>query len=215
MEDVRPLMEGYSAYRSETYPAKAQLLSDLAAHGQSPHSLVVSCCDSRVDPTTIFNAGPGEIFVVRNVANLVPPCDLDGEFHSASAALAFGVTGLGVQHIVVLGHSSCGGIKALREDAYGGESSGPFIAKWMSVMAETRDKTLSEAGGADPAILQRRLEHASVVASLENLRTFSFIRERVEAGTLSLHGAYYDIASGGLHAYRPDTGGFSPVETAQ
>ena len=190
------LIEGYEAFRSGRLPAEQSRYRDLAEQGQSPEIMVIGCCDSRVSPEVIFDARPGELFVVRNVANLVPPYSPDGTYHGVSAALEYAVTVLQVQHIVVLGHARCGGVRAFAEDA----TAGDFIGKWISLLAPVAAGVERHDDGA--ASYLTRLEQASILASLQNLRTFPFIRTRCEGNTLALHGAYFDVASGQLSASR-------------
>ena len=212
MREIAELVAGYREFLAETWPHQAALYRSLAKEGQSPRVMIVACCDSRADPAAIFNAKPGGLFVVRNVANLVPPFEPHGDFHGTSAALEFAVTGLDVEHIVVLGHARCGGIAAFRDGlhARGGEHS--FIARWLSVLNGVRAEALRAAGeGTDAVAHQRALEHAGIRLSLENLTSFPFIRERLAAGTLALHGGYFDIATGALLARNPATGAFEPV----
>ena len=166
--------------------------------------MVISCCDSRVDPEAIFNAGPGELFVVRNVANLVPPCDAGGDC-GTGAALEFAVEGLGVGHIAVVGHSGCGGIRAY----IGSRGSVPgepgFIGKWISTVRGAEAHLPADAPKQGPG-LQTAFEYASIRNSLDNLLTFPFVRQAVDEGRLTLHGAHFSIADGSLHVLDPATG---------
>ncbi|MBM3525519.1 MAG: carbonic anhydrase, partial [Alphaproteobacteria bacterium] len=178
--------------------------------GQTPSIMVIACCDSRVDPATIFSAGPGELFVVRNVANLVPPWEPHGDYHGTSAALEFAVTSLGVRDIVVLGHGQCGGIGAFLANLHGRGASGGFIGKWMSLLNAARGEALRTAAES-PDELQRALEFAGIRQSLDNLRTFPFVREGLDNGSLRLHGGWFAIASGKLLAMDQSSGVFEPV----
>jgi carbonic anhydrase len=199
------LREGYLTFRTGRLPAEQSRYRDLAERGQSPETMVIGCCDSRVSPEVIFDAGPGELFVVRNVANLVPPYSPDGAYHGVSAALEYAVDVLSVQHIVVLGHARCGGIRAFADNAPGGD----FIGKWISLLGPAA-ATITPRADA-PGSYLTRLEQASMRASLENLRTFPFVRARCERRKLTLHGAYFDVASGELSALDPATGRFVAV----
>jgi carbonic anhydrase len=199
------LCDGYGTFRDGRLSAEQSRYRDLAERGQTPETMVVGCCDSRVSPEVIFDAGPGELFVVRNVANLVPPYSPDGTYHGVSSALEYAVEVLGVQHIVVLGHARCGGVRAFADDT----ASGDFLGKWMSMLAPVA--AAIEPREEAPDSYLTRLEQASMLASLENLRTFPFIRSRCERGTLALHGAYFDVASGELSALDPATGRFNPI----
>ena len=215
MKSISSLMDGYRVFRSETFPANRKLYRDLVERGQSPRVMIVSCCDSRVDPAIILNAKPGELFMVRNVANLVPPYEPHGDYHGTSAALEYAVMGLQVEHVIVLGHAYCGGVKAFLSGLYGNDE-GPefrFIARWMSLLrpATTRLPRAEEPRTADD--LQRALEQASIVNSLANLESFPFVRERLKAGKLAVHGAWFDIERGLLLEYDAQSGAYAPLET--
>lgn len=203
------LVDGYRAFLSERLPVEQTRFRELAERGQAPEIMVIGCCDSRVAPEAIFDAGPGELFVVRNVANLVPPYAPDGAYHGVSAALEFAVAALKVKHIVVLGHARCGGVQAFAEDA-APLSPGDFIGKWMELMAPA----VAKAGPRDGAAFAdwlTRLEQASVANSLDNLMTFPRLRKLVERGDITLHGAYFGVATGKLFVRDPTTGEFHPV----
>ena len=199
------LRDGYAAFRSGRLSTEQSRYRDLAERGQAPATMVVGCCDSRVAPEAIFDAGPGELFVVRNVANLVPPYSPDGSYHGVSAALEYAVTVLRVQHIVVLGHARCGGIQAYANNA----PPGDFIGKWISLLAPAAATVRARAEA--PGSYLTQLELASLRASLENLQTFPFIRGACERGTLALHGAYFDVASGELSVLDPAADRFVAV----
>ena len=156
--------------------------------------MVIACCDSRVDPATVFDTVPGQAFVLRNVANLVPPYEVGGGYHGASAAIEFGVTGLGVRHVVVMGHGACGGIKAALAGAEDRDDDS-FVSRWISILADRRDRVLG-----DDAIIDKQLglELEAIRESLVNLRSFPFVQEREAAGSLSLHGCHFSIADGQL-----------------
>ena len=203
------LVEGYRDFLTNRLPVEQSRFRELAERGQSPQIMVIGCADSRVSPEVIFNARPGELFVVRNVANLVPPYAPDGQAHGVSAALEFGVAALNVQHIVVLGHAMCGGVQAYAEGAEP-LSPGDFIGKWMSLMAPALEK-VGPRGTLDPGLYLTRLEQANVVNSLDNLMTFPRLRKRVERGEIALHGAYFGVATGRLSALDRATGAFMPV----
>ena len=210
-EGTDRLIDGYRQFRRSEYPNQKRLFETLAARGQVPPTMVISCCDSRVDPAQIFSAGPGELFVVRNVANLVPPCGEGGDYHGTSAALEFAVTGLRVKNIVVLGHASCGGVRACLEGAQDPGVGGRFIGPWMSILTPARDKVLSEHGNASDETRQRALELAGIVQSIENLHSFPFVAQAVAAGELRLHGAYFGIATGELALLDGPSGRFNTV----
>jgi carbonic anhydrase len=203
------LVEGYRAFLSERLPTEQNRYRDLAERGQKPEVMVIGCCDSRVSPEVIFDARPGELFVVRNVANLVPPYAPDGAYHGVSAALEFAVAALKVRHIVVLGHAHCGGVRAFAEDA-APLSPGDFIGKWMELMAPA----VAKAGprGTQPFDdYLARLEQASVANSLDNLLTFPRLEKLITRGDIALHGAYFGVATGQLSVRDPDSGVFAPV----
>lgn len=189
------------------YAAESGRYQTLARDGQAPETMVIACCDSRSAPEVIFDAGPGELFVVRNVANLVPPYEPDGEFHATSAALEFAVQSLKVKHIVVMGHGRCGGIKAALSPGSNPLSPGDFIGKWMSLVAPAAElvtsNTLMTAGERQTA-----LERISVRYSIANLRTFPCVDILERKERLSLHGAWFDISTGELWVMNPATGDF-------
>lgn len=193
------------------YSHEQQRYLDLAKEGQQPKTLVVGCCDSRAAPETIFNCGPGELFVVRNVANLVPPYAPDGQFHATSAALEFAVQALQVENIVVMGHGQCGGIKAALATDMAPLSPGDFIGKWMSLLEPLAD-SLKVGSAMDAAERQTALERVSIRNSIGNLMSFPYIRKRVEDGSLNLFGAWFDIGLGELWIMNKKTGDFFRVE---
>ena len=189
------------------YTAESGRYTSLAREGQAPETMIIACCDSRSAPETIFDAGPGELFVLRNVGNLVPPYEPDGEFHSTSAALEFAVQSLKVKHIVVMGHGRCGGIRAALQASHAPLSPGDFIGKWMSLIAPAAETvasaTLMTAGEGQTA-----LERISIRYSIANLRTFPCIKILEDKGKLMLHGAWFDISTGELWAMNQQTGDF-------
>ena len=203
------LSEGYRAFIETRLPLERSRFERLAAAGQRPDVMLIGCCDSRVAPEVIFDSHPGEIFVVRNVANLVPPYNPSGLTHGVSAALEFAVQILKVGHIVVMGHSHCGGIRAFVEHR-DRPNKGDFIDNWMSLIAPAADG-IGARGAVGDADYLGRLERASVVATLVNLVTYPDIRERVDAGDLKLLGAYFDIGNGDLAIYDAPTGRFEPA----
>lgn len=201
------LTTGYEAFREGRYPSENERYKRLAAEGQKPQIMIIGCSDSRVSPEVIFDAGPGEIFVVRNVANLVPPYTPDGETHGTSAALEFGVVALAVRHIVVMGHGRCGGIAA----ALGNPdplTPTDFIGRWMSVLDETAERVRCDHRIA-PGLRYTALEHEAVKMSLSNLLAYPFVKARVDSGALALHGAWFDVSEGELHVLDRDSGEFA------
>jgi carbonic anhydrase len=211
MQSVERLMEGYRAFLENRYVQESATYRRLEQEGQTPRIMIVACCDSRVDPATIFSAGPGELFVVRNVANLVPPWEPHGDYHGTSAALEFAVTGLEVDHIVVMGHGQCGGIGAFLRGLHNDGSPRGFIGKWMSLLNAARGHALRTASEASPEELQRAVEEEGIRQSLDNLKTFPFIAERIADGRLQLHGAWFAIATGQLMALDPESDAFVKV----
>jgi carbonic anhydrase len=195
---MQQLLDGYRRFRAQQWPERRAMFERLAHGGQSPRAMIVACCDSRVDPTMIFNAEPGELFVLRNVANLVPPYQPDLAFHATSAALEFAVRVLEVTDLIVMGHAMCGGIGVLLQGAPPG--AGDFLLPWMRIAEPAKRRVLAR-GGADP---QTDCEQESVRLSLENLLTFPWVAERVAAGKLKLTGSVFDIRSGVLELLGAD-----------
>lgn len=209
MKFPQRLIEGYGAFAAARLPSEQSRYRELAEAGQSPEIMVIGCCDSRVSPEVIFDARPGELFVVRNVANIIPPYSPDGQAHGVSAALEFAIAALKIKHIVVLGHAHCGGVKAFAEDAEP-LSPGDFIGKWMQLMAPAADKA-GPRGALSPAEYLTKLEHANVGNSLDNLRTFPRIAKLIDMGRIETHGAYFGVASGELYVMDREDGTFSRV----
>ena len=205
------LAQGYRSFLGGRFASERARYQDLAGSGQSPSIMVIGCVDSRVSPEVIFDARPGELFVVRNVANLVPPYSPDGTYHGVSAALEFAVGALRVKHIVVLGHARCGGVRAFAEDS-APLSPGDFIGKWMSLIAPAAEK-LGPCGATPPAEYLARLEQASIVNTLGNLLTFPRLRKLIERGRVTLHGAYFAVATGELLVLDPPSGRFVAAAT--
>ena len=204
------LTNGYRTFVEGRFARERSRYAMLAEAGQQPEILVVGCVDSRVSPEVIFDAAPGELLVVRNVANIVPPYQPDrATQHGTSAALEFGVQALGVKHIVVLGHAHCGGIKFFAEEM-APLSSGDFISQWMSQIAPAA-AALGPHAKYDAEAYRKRLEFASVELSLGNLMTFPWVKSKVEQGKLELHGAYFGVAAGRLLVRDPASGRFEAV----
>ncbi len=203
------LVEGYGNFLSGRLIEEQSRYRELAEKGQSPEIMVIGCCDSRVSPEVVFDAHPGELFVVRNVANLVPPYTPDGAQRAVSAALEFAVQALKVKHIVVLGHAQCGGIRAFAEDS-APLSPGDFIGHWMALIAPAA-KTVGPRGERPMADYLTQLEQASLVKTLDNLMTFPCVRILAERKKLELHAAYFGVATGKLSVLNPETDTFEPV----
>ena len=219
---IAALIEGARTFRQAEYLGRRDVMPRLAA-AQHPDVMMIGCADSRVDPATICGAGPGDVFVVRNIANLVPAHDArDGRGDSVRAALEYGVKALGVSHVVVLGHSDCGGIKALIDAACGAPPKFEFIGSWLEIAGGVCDEVLAELsteGERRPTADELRVrtalvERRSVLNSIENLRSYPWVRERIAAGTLTLHGWWFDLHDGRLWTAHSQTGTFEPVETA-
>jgi carbonic anhydrase len=199
-----PLLDGYRRFREDTWPQQRARFETLAAQGQKPHTMVIACSDSRVDPAMIFAAGPGELFVIRNVANLVPPYAPDAAYHGTSAALEFGVRVLEVGRIVVMGHAQCGGVRALLEGAP--DEAQDFVAGWMRIAEPARRKVLA----CEPVkARQEACELETVRLSLANLMTFPWVAEAVATGRLRLRGAHFAVATGRLMVLESAEGAFA------
>jgi carbonic anhydrase len=209
MSSFADLIAGYRRFRNDDWTRQRDRWAELKT-GQNPTAMVIACSDSRVDPSQIFDVSPGEIFVVRNIANLVPPFEDDSSRHGVSAAIEFAVTQLEVPELIVMGHGSCGGVNAALTRAFEGKrpGEGGFIAHWVDMLDEARDRIVAQYGEGPEAV--RALELETVRVSLANVRTFPGIVEREAAGTLTLRGAYFAIADGVLHVMQPD-GSFAAV----
>ena len=204
MFTINELLQGFQRFRVKHFEPNRDLFNRLAMQGQTPRTLLIGCSDSRVDPAILTDSAPGDLFVIRNVANLVPPHETGGRYHGTSAALEFAVCNLKVANIIILGHSRCGGIRALLE-GYGENDEGEgFIAPWVKIAASARDEVLQRWPDASNEFKQRACERAGIRASLANLMTFSFIRQRVEQDQLKLYGWYYDLENGELMQYDPE-----------
>lgn len=208
------LLTGYRDFMNGRYATESERYRTLAKEGQKPETLVIACCDSRAAPETIFNASPGELFVVRNVANLIPPYQPDDKLHATSAALEFAVQSLKVKHIVVLGHGRCGGIRAALDPSAEPLSPGDFIGRWMSMVAPAA-KVVAENEMMTAVERQTALERISIRFSLANLRSFPCVDILEKKGRLTLHGAWFDISSGELWAMDPVTGDFERPDLVQ
>lgn len=207
---ITPLVRGYERFKEKYFSGKCDLYSNLVSEGQQPKVLIVGCCDSRVDPSIVFDCSPGDIFMIRNVANIVPPCEHDGHYHGTSAALQFGVCSLGIQDIVVLGHSHCGGIQALmkekpKPDPY------DFVSEWMSIADEARETVLATHSNKNFKEQAHACEKEGILVSLKNLRSFPWVTEREKKGSLSLHGWHFNLESGIIKAYDPQKKSFTEL----
>ncbi len=205
-----PLIAGYYRWRRMRWPEEAAARQELAANGQHPLAVVVACADSRADPGALFDAGPGALFVLRNVAALVPPPEADGFHHGTSAGLEFAITKLQVPHLLVLGHTGCGGVAATLERLDERDSDG-FIGPWVALLAEARSRVAGRKSLSRPE-RQRALEEEAVQLSVVRARTFPFVQEAETAGRLTVDGALFDIASGLLYWLDQHTGRFVPIK---
>jgi carbonic anhydrase len=207
------LISGYQLFRKNYFGGRKKLFSALVRDGQAPETLVISCSDSRTDPAVLTSSSPGDIFVVRNVAAIVPPYKTDSSHHGTSAAIEFAVRTLKVRHIVVMGHSFCGGCQALAEkEVLRGQYE--FLSKWMEIGNPALEKVERELGGAPADVKRRSLEQAVVLVSLGNLLTFPWIKSALDAGTVELHGWYFDLESGELLTHNPASGIFEEIEAS-
>jgi len=203
----KSLLDGYWRFRRDKHAPDKGRYQQLAALGQAPTAMIIACCDSRVDVSAIFDAGPGDIFIMRNVANLVPPFEPEGKFHGTSAAVEYAASVLNVPNIIVLGHSHCGGIAAYREKLAGKADETSFIGRWLTLLDGIDVKT-NEAETFGPEVAS---ELAGIRQSLANLRTFEALKAREAEGLLSLHGLHFDIGSGTVLALNEETDSFAPL----
>lgn len=216
MHRVKPLptflLQRYQGWKATTYAENSAWYRRLATDGQRPRAMVISCCDSRVHVTSIFGADQGEFFIHRNIANLVPPYEPDGDHHGTSAAVEYAVNVLEVAHVVVLGHSRCGGVQGCLDMCEGRapelEEKSSFVGRWMDIL---RPKFGEVADIENPEDKSKRLEQLAVVTSMENLMTFPFVEQRVNDGALSIHGLWTDIAEGSMSQFMGKTLDFQPV----
>ncbi|MEM6371156.1 MAG: carbonic anhydrase [Pseudomonadota bacterium] len=216
MHRIKPLptflLQRYQGWKATTYAENSAWYRRLATEGQRPRAMIISCCDSRVHVTSIFGADQGEFFIHRNIANLVPPFEPDGDHHGTSAAVEYAVNVLKVAHIVVLGHSRCGGVQGCIDMCEGRapelEEKASFVGRWMDIL---RPKYSEVADIQAPEDKSQRLEQLAVVTSMENLMTFPFVESRVNDGSLSIHGLWTDIAEGGMRQFMGKTLDFQPV----
>ncbi|MDU8910102.1 carbonic anhydrase [Aestuariicoccus sp. MJ-SS9] len=215
MHRIRPLptylVQRYFGWKATTYKENRAWYRRLATEGQRPRAMVIACCDSRVQVTSIFGADQGEFFVHRNIANLVPPYEPDGDHHGTSAAVEYAVTALKVAHVIVLGHSRCGGVQGCLDMCSGRapelEEESSFVGRWMDILRPGYDRVKDAAEDTQ----QQALEKQAVVVSLTNLMSFPFVRQAVDEGELTLHGLWTEIGEGGLEWYDPKAEAFVPV----
>jgi carbonic anhydrase len=208
MRDIPHFLSGFKRFQ-KTYFCPENAFYDELVHGQQPKVLTIACCDSRVDPAILMNCQPGDMFVVRNVANIVPPYEAGAGLRGVCAALEYGVAYLGVEHIIVLGHSGCGGIKALMAPDH--EKIGEFISPWVGIVEGALQRVEDDFFDEPASVKQRACEMASILISLENLLTFPWIKTKIEDQTLHLHGWYFDMGKGELLGYQPGTRNFELI----
>lgn len=208
MQKIHKYIKGFKEFRDEYFCCEDSPF-EVLREGQEPKTMVIACSDSRTDPLLLLNCGPGEIFVVRNVANIVPPYESDAGYHGVSSAIEYAVKALEVENIIVLGHSDCGGIGALMKDTTVNETE--FVGKWLSMLRGVRDDVLEHFGEVNGESCTA-CEMAGVLASVRNLMTFPWIAERVESDKLHLHAWYFDMMSGQLRGYDRTEKKFKPLE---
>lgn len=203
------LLDGYKSFMSDRYDPQQGRYRELADNGQSPTTMIIACCDSRAAPETIFSAGPGEMFVLRNVANLVPPFQPDGGQHGTSAAIEFAVNALEISNIVIMGHGRCGGIKAALSPDAGPLAQGDFIGKWMNMLSPVAEE-VSKYTLLTNKERQTMLERFSIRNSIANLRTFPYVKRLEDENKLAIHGAWFDISTGELWVMNDDGDFYRP-----
>jgi len=207
MPGIGHLIAGFRRFRYR-YFSEDRTLYDRLLKGQSPKVMVIACSDSRVDPAILLDCEPGDLFTVRNVANLVPPCDADGHHHGTSAAIEFAVKSIGIEHIVVMGHTHCAGIRALLQGLGDKKDDLQFVSRWVEIAAEARDHVLEHAADSSEEEQLHLCEEEAILVSLTNLMSFPWLKKKVEAGELFLHGWYFNLEAGEILAWNPDTGLF-------
>ncbi len=212
MDHIAKLTTGFRIFRDGRFREQRATYEALVDQGQKPKVAIIACSDSRVDPAIVLQADPGDLFIVRNVANLVPPYERDGHYHGTSAALEYAVQHLEVEHLIVLGHAHCGGIRSLFETRDQGSEGNHFLPPWMSLVRSAYLRVEGTMPDAPEDVKARVCEQSAVLVSLENLVTFPSIRQRVGDGRLRLHGWYVDIRSCTLHVYDPVRQHFEPVD---
>ncbi len=210
-EPLSDLLVGYREFRRDHYAAEAERYHSLALLGQAPRTMVIACSDSRVDPSRIFNARPGELFVVRNVANLVPPYEEHGSYHGTSAAIEFAVTMLHVEQIVVLGHARCGGVRAFLDNCSENAPPKSFLDNWISLLRPAYEAAGAKAAPNERTAREQWMEKLAITHSLGNLMTFPFVREAIQGDRLKLFGALFDISTGHLLVLNRRTAEFQTV----
>lgn len=206
MQDLQKLIRGFKRFQRQFFKSDNTLFEQLKTQ-QTPKTLVIGCSDSRVDPAIITKSGPGDLFVIRNVANLVPPYEPDTRYHGVSSALEYAVQILRVDHIIVMGHANCGGIDALMR---GSEQMqiGEFIDHWVGIARPAKEAVLRDMADKPLTLQRKACEEAAILISLENLLTFPWVAQRVDEGSLAIHGWYFDLEAGEMLSYNPESGTF-------
>lgn len=210
MKKIENLIDGFARFQQHYFEESPELYRGLC-EGQQPSTLVIGCCDSRVDPAMLMGCDPGDLFTIRNMANLVPPPNRDMGPQGVLAAIQFAVEDLRVESIIVLGHSQCGGIKTLMGGRAGGHRPMDFVSRWMGIAEPARERVMRQLPHASEKERHRACEQASILISLQNLRRMESVRVRLEDGSLTLHGWYFDLVVGSLRTYSPDMDAFVPI----
>ncbi len=208
MRDVSKFLSGFKRFQKNYLGEHHDLFDALVQEGQRPSALMIACCDSRCDPALLTDCDPGDMFVVRNVANLVPPHVQATYFAATTSAIAFAINNLEVEHVIVMGHAQCGGIRALLEHKTPERDEEALVAKWLEIAEEARQQVLKDLSDKPPEVAAHACEQASILVSLENLMSYPWIRQRVNEGKLALHGWYFDMPRGELLEYHQETGVF-------
>lgn len=208
-KEILRMMIGFRKFHDRFFDSGSSLYSKLSTSGQNPKTLVIGCSDSRVDPAILTSASPGDLFVVRNVANLVPPYEANGGFHGVSAAIEFAVVNLKVENVVILGHRQCGGIRSLVQSATSETKPAGFVARWMKIAEPARVRALEKFPNSDEDAMCRHCEMESIKISIENLKTFPFVSEALQTRNLNLLGTYFDLELGQLFVYDEQLGEFA------
>lgn len=208
MRDVGKFLQGFRRFQQHYLGEQHALFDQLLTEGQRPRALMIACCDSRCDPALLTDCEPGDMFVVRNVANLVPPYDQARLFAATSSAIAFAVSSLEVEHVIIMGHAHCGGIQALMTHKTPENDESKLISQWVGIAESAREQVLQQLPNKTPEVQAHACEQASILISLENLRSYPWISKRVELGKLALHGWYFDMDKGELLQYQQESGKF-------
>lgn len=210
-KNIDLLIEGYQQFRKQYFNENCDIYKDLVRKGQNPNVLMIACSDSRVDPAIVMNCKPGDLFVIRNVANLVPPYQADNTYHGTSAALEFAICDLNIHHVVIFGHSQCGGIQALMDHVHNENSPYSFVTKWVELAQSACDLTFEKHREASAEEKAHLCGHYAIINSLNNLLTFPWIAKGVNDKTLFIHGWFFNLSTGIIDAYNFKTGQFEEL----